>query len=76
MLGALVNAVFLMALCFTIFVEALQRLFHDEHIHDPELMLIVGSIGLLINLIGLFMFRGHAHGEETSYAVYSLSLIV
>lgn len=58
-LGALVNAVFLIALCFTIFVEALQRMFHDEHIHDPDLMLIVGSIGLVINLVGLLLFHGH-----------------
>lgn len=62
-LGALVNSVFLIALCFTIFVEALQRLFHNEHIHDPNLMLIVGGLGLLINLIGLALFSGHAHSH-------------
>jgi len=63
-LGALVNSVFLIALCFTIFVEAIQRMFHDEHIHDPVLMLIVGGIGLFINIIGLFLFSGHAHGHS------------
>ena len=62
-LGALVNAVFLIALCFTIFVEALQRLFHDEHIHDENLMLIVGGLGLVINIIGLALFQGHAHSH-------------
>ena len=46
-LGALVNSVFLLALCFTILVEALQRMAKDEHIHDPDLMLIVGGIGKL-----------------------------
>jgi len=64
-LGALVNSVFLMALCFTIFVEAIQRMFHNEHIHDPDLMLIVGGIGLGVNLIGLGLFHGghgHSHG--------------
>lgn len=63
-LGALVNAVFLIALCFTIFVEALQRMFHDEHIHNPDLMLIVGGVGLLVNLIGLLLFHGHGHGHS------------
>ena len=54
---------FLIALCFTIFVEALQRMFHDEHIHDPDLMLIVGGVGLAVNLIGLFLFQGHGHSH-------------
>lgn len=62
-LGALVNAVFLLALCFTIFIEALQRICHDEHVHDPDLMLIVGGIGLGINLIGLLLFHDHGHSH-------------
>ena len=62
--GALVNAVFLIALCFTIFVEALERLVGDEHIHNPDMMLIVGALGLVINIAGLFLFHGHAHGHS------------
>ncbi len=62
-LGALINSVFLLALCFTILIEALQRMAKDEHIHDPDLMLIVGGIGLAINLVGLFLLRGH-HGHS------------
>ncbi len=34
-LGALVNAVFLIALCFTILVEALVRMTENEEINDP-----------------------------------------
>ena len=63
-LGALVNSVFLIALCFTIFVEALQRLLHFEEIEEPKLMLIVGCAGLIVNLIGLALFHGHAHGHS------------
>ena len=62
-LGALSNSVFLIALCFTIFVEALERLTHTEEIKDPNLLLIVGSLGLLINILGLFLFAGHAHSH-------------
>ncbi|CAD5120890.1 DgyrCDS9443 [Dimorphilus gyrociliatus] len=62
-LGALVNSVFLLALCFTILVEACQRLFKSEEIENPTLLLIVGSIGLAVNLIGLFLFHGHAHSH-------------
>ena len=35
-LGALVNAVFLVALCFSITVESLKRFYEPEDIHDPQ----------------------------------------
>ena len=55
--GALSNAVFLTALCFTIFVEAVLRLARPERIDDPELVLIVGVLGLLVNVVGLLIFQ-------------------
>ena len=63
-LGALVNAVFLVALCFSILVEAMKRMVIPEGIEDPILVLVVGSVGLLVNVIGLFLFHqhGHSHG--------------
>jgi Co/Zn/Cd efflux system component len=61
--GALVNSVFLLALCFTIFVEAVTRLFEDEHIENPKLLLIVGSVGLAINVVGLILFGTHSHSH-------------
>ncbi|XP_060532436.1 proton-coupled zinc antiporter SLC30A1 isoform X2 [Cylas formicarius] len=67
-LGALVNAVFLVALCFSITVEACKRFIEVEKIHDPQLIVIVGGIGLLVNVIGLLLFHehgsshGHSHG--------------
>lgn len=65
--GALINAVFLVALCFTIFVEATERLVMREAIEDAYLLLYVGGVGLLINLLGLCLF--HDHGEETLWSV-------
>lgn len=65
-LGALVNAVFLVALCFSITVEACKRFIEIEPIHEPKLIVIVGFIGLLVNLIGLLLFHdhgGHAHSH-------------
>lgn len=64
-LGALVNAVFLIALCFSILVESLKRIVETESIHNPILVLIVGAIGLLINVLGLLLF--HRHGHEHSH---------
>ncbi|KFP02616.1 Zinc transporter 10, partial [Calypte anna] len=55
--GALSNAVFLTALCFTIFVEAILRLARPEPIDDAQLVLIVGSLGLAVNLVGLLVFQ-------------------
>ncbi|XP_062429545.1 calcium/manganese antiporter SLC30A10 [Rhea pennata] len=58
--GALSNAVFLTALCFTIFVEAVLRLARPERIDDPQLVLIVGALGLAVNLVGLLVFQDWA----------------
>ncbi|XP_025922350.1 zinc transporter 10-like [Apteryx rowi] len=58
--GALSNAVFLAALCFTIFVEAVLRLARPERIDDAELVLIVGALGLAVNLVGLLVFQDWA----------------
>ncbi|KAK7098804.1 uncharacterized protein [Littorina saxatilis] len=71
-LGALVNAVFLLALCFSILVESLKRLVTVEEIEKPVLLLIVGVLGLVINLIGLALFHnqthGHSHGGGMSHS--------
>ncbi|CAL4139106.1 unnamed protein product [Meganyctiphanes norvegica] len=63
-LGALVNAVFLLALCFSIFVESLKRIYDPEELVDPKLILIVGVLGLIVNLIGLVLFHEHGHGHS------------
>jgi len=63
-LGALVNSVFLLALCFSIFVEAIKRLYHPEELHDVVLILGVGIAGLVINLVGLLLLREHGHGHS------------
>lgn len=67
-LGALVNAVFLMALCFSICIEALKRIIKPEDIEQPLNILIVGALGLFINIIGIFMFHGHSSVHGHSHA--------
>lgn len=67
-LGALVNAVFLVALCFSITIEALKRLIVLEQIENPLLVLCVGAAGLVVNIFGMFLFHqtghGHSHGGD------------
>ncbi|EMC94955.1 hypothetical protein BAUCODRAFT_40738, partial [Baudoinia panamericana UAMH 10762] len=61
-LGALVNGVFLVALCVTIFLEAIQRFVDKPEVSQPKLILIVGCFGLASNIAGIFLFHDHSHG--------------
>lgn len=61
-MGALVNAVFLTALCFTIVLEAIERFTEPHEIESPLVVVGVGAAGLLVNLLGLCLFHGHAGG--------------
>ena len=69
-LGALINGVFLVALCLSIFLEAVQRMFGDPFVKNPKLILIVGCLGLASNVLGLFLFHehGHSHGGAQSHS--------
>lgn len=66
-LGALVNGVFLIALCVSIFLEAIQRFVEPQNISNPLLIVGVGSAGLASNLIGLFLFHEHGHGHSHNH---------
>lgn len=69
--GALINAVFLVALCFSILVDSIHRFIQPEQIKHPLLILIVGGVGLAVNILGLFLFgnagHGHSHGGEGNH---------
>ncbi|KAF9566878.1 hypothetical protein EC968_003541 [Mortierella alpina] len=71
LLGALYNGIFLLALCFSILLDAIERFFKPEDIENPKLVLIVGSIGLACNLLGLVLFHdhsGHGHGHSHGHS--------
>jgi len=63
-MGALVNSVFLVALCFTIFVEAIQRLTFPHIIEHVDSMIYVGVAGLVVNVLGLVLFYDQAQGKS------------
>ncbi|ORY29010.1 cation efflux protein [Naematelia encephala] len=65
-LGALINGVFLVALCVSIFLEAIGRIVSPPEITNPKVIVVVGSLGLLSNVVGLFLFHehGHSHGHS------------
>jgi solute carrier family 30 (zinc transporter), member 1 len=60
-LGAFFNAVFLIALCVSIILEAVTRFFEPPEISNPKLILIVGCFGLASNLVGFVVLGGHGH---------------
>ena len=39
-------------------MEAIERFFNVSEISNPKLVVIVGSLGLASNIIGLFLFHG------------------
>ncbi|ORY57181.1 cation efflux protein [Pseudomassariella vexata] len=62
-LGAFFNAVFLIALCVSIILEAVTRLLDPPVISNPQLILIVGCCGLASNIAGFFVLGGHGHSH-------------
>ena len=69
-LGALVNGVFLVALCLSIFLEAIQRFVEPQEVSNPKLVAIVGACGLASNILGIFLFHhhDHSHGADAHHA--------
>ncbi|KAK2880016.1 hypothetical protein FQN49_000651 [Arthroderma sp. PD_2] len=62
-LGALINGVFLVALCLSIFLEAINRFVEPQEVQHPKLICIVGGLGLLSNILGLLLFHDHSHAH-------------
>ncbi|CAK7220741.1 Zinc resistance conferring protein [Sporothrix curviconia] len=62
-LGAFFNATFLIGLCVTIVLEAIQRFFDPPDIRNPEIVLLVGCFGLASNLLGFWVLGGHGHSH-------------
>lgn len=54
---------FLIALCVSIFLDAIQRFVEPQEVSNPKLVFIVGCFGLLSNIVGLVLFHDHSHGH-------------
>jgi cation diffusion facilitator family transporter len=63
-LGGLINATFLLAVCLMIAFDAIGRFVEPSEIEFPLLFFIVGGIGLVTNLIGIIMFCDHEHSDN------------
>lgn len=56
-------------------MEAIERLVNVTEVSNPKLVVIVGSLGLASNIVGLFLFHdhghshgGHSHGHSHNHA--------
>ena len=66
-LGALVNSVFLLALCFAIVVEAIQRLTTGQiSVSDPDAVLYVGIVGIVFDVVALALLHTHGGSRKSS----------
>ncbi|RVD85295.1 uncharacterized protein DFL_003621 [Arthrobotrys flagrans] len=67
LLGAFFNGVFLLALSVSIFLQSIERFIAIEEVQNPRLILIVGCIGLTLNIISAFFL--HDHEEEVKNVI-------
>uniref|UniRef100_A0A8C2X3K5 Zinc transporter n=1 Tax=Cyclopterus lumpus TaxID=8103 RepID=A0A8C2X3K5_CYCLU len=74
-LAGFVNGLFLIFTAFFIFSEGVERALEPPDVHHDRL-LPVSIAGLLVNLVGIFVFQhgghGHSHGEEDHGHSHSL----
>lgn len=66
-IAGFVNGLFLLFIAFYIFTEAIERLFEPPEVKHERLF-IISVLGLLVNLVGIFVFQhgghGHSHGDS------------
>jgi zinc transporter 5/7 len=68
-LAGLGNGIFLMLISIEIVYEAIERLFTGADVSRTTELLVVSTLGLLVNLVGISVFHGahdhgHAHGHS------------
>lgn len=61
LLGAFFNGAFLLALGLSIAVQSIERFISIEHVSNPKLVLIIGCVGLTLNLISALFLHEHDH---------------
>lgn len=67
--AALINAVALFVIAGFIFREAYHRLFEPPEIQSGP-MLVIATIGLVVNLLVVLRLKGHAHGDLNLQGAY------
>jgi len=71
-LGGFTNTVFLLSTCLFLFIESITKFFGNHEItvmkDNIDIFIIIASIGLIINLISMLLYKkighGHSHGHS------------
>ncbi|RFU31609.1 hypothetical protein B7463_g4749, partial [Scytalidium lignicola] len=72
LLGAFFNGVFLLALGVSIFLQSIERFISLQKVENPKLILIMGCVGLALNVISIIFL--HEHDEHKSEAGNNMEL--
>ncbi|PGH14048.1 hypothetical protein AJ79_03318 [Helicocarpus griseus UAMH5409] len=64
LLGAFFNGVFLLALGVSILLQSIERFVSLEKVEKPKLILIIGCVGLGLNIISALFIHEHSHDDH------------
>ncbi|KAF7370524.1 hypothetical protein MSAN_00684400 [Mycena sanguinolenta] len=80
LVGAFFNGVFLLALALSIFLQSIERFINIETVNTPEQVMIIGCIGLCLNIVSVLVVHdhgghshSHSHGAPATTAVDPLA---
>ncbi|KOC08198.1 cation diffusion facilitator family metal ion transporter [Aspergillus flavus] len=64
LLGAFFNGVFLLALGVSIFLQSIERFISPQVVESPKLVLIIGCVGLALNILSASFLHEHDHSHD------------
>lgn len=64
LLFGLIQEVFLLSISLGIIVDAVNHLVNPIHVHDPQIMIVLGSCGIIVGILGMLMFWGYHHDHN------------
>lgn len=70
-MGAFFNGAFLLALGLSILLQSIERFISLRHVENSKLVLIVGCIGLTLNLISVAFLHEHDHGHGHDHSTHT-----
>jgi cation diffusion facilitator family transporter len=70
LLFGLIQEIFLLSISLGIIVDAVNHLINPIDVHDPELMIILGGIGILVGIFGMIIFWGYHHDHNIQKEIY------
>ncbi|KAJ6518892.1 CDF zinc transporter [Mycena sanguinolenta] len=76
LVGAFFNGVFLLALALSIFLQSIERFINIETVNTPEQVMIIGCIGLCLNIVSVLVVHehgGHSHSHSHSHGAPAAS---